>query len=111
MRLLCVALVFCVAQCYPQLPGVGPNAVPTDPKALARLVGDAFFAESDVSCNGKQGHNMLSWNYGGALLLDGMWQSVMQFGFDDWVPKIAKYLDAYTKDPDCRGYKLVCHRR
>ena len=82
------------------------SQVPTDPKTLARLVGDAFFKEAEVSCNGKSGHNMLSWNYGGALLFDGMWQAVRQFGFDDWVPLINKYLDAYTQDPECRGYKL-----
>ena len=62
--------------------------MPTDPKALARLVRDAFFKEAQVSCNGKEGHNMLSWNYGGALLLDGMWQAVQQFRFEDWVPKM-----------------------
>jgi hypothetical protein len=53
-------------------------SVPSDPKALARLVGDAFLKEAEVSCQGTEGHNMLSWNYGGALILDGMFQVARQ---------------------------------
>jgi len=83
------------------------HKVPTDPEAVAKLVGNAFFQEAAMDCNGKEGHNMLSWNYGGALLFDGMWQSIRQFGFSEWIPKIDRYLDAYTKDPTCRGYKLA----
>jgi hypothetical protein len=50
---------------------------------------------------------MLAWNYGAALILDGMFESVAQFGFDDWVPAMSKYMDAYTTEPKCRGYKLA----
>ena len=83
----------------------GPSRVtPTDPKALARLVGDAFFKEAKPP-----GVNagMLKWQYGAALILDGMFQSVSQFGFDDWVPQMSKYMDAYTSEKGCRGYNLA----
>ena len=78
--------------------------VPTDPKALARLVGDAFFKEAKPPGVNK---GMLAWNYGAALILDGMFESVDEFGFDDWVPKMSKYMDAYTAEQNCRGYKLA----
>ena len=57
----------------------GDSEVPTDPKALARLVGDAFFKEAMPP---GENHGMLAWNYGAALILDGMFESVAQFGFD-----------------------------
>eukprot|EP01051_Picozoa_sp_SAG22_P014018 SAG22_NODE_1643_length_3905_cov_153.165528_2_plen_234_part_00 len=81
-------------------------AVPSDPKALARLVGDAFFKEAMAP---GVNHGMLAWNYGAALILDGMFESVAQFGaeFDDWVPKMSKYMDDYTAEKSCRGYKLA----
>jgi hypothetical protein len=78
--------------------------VPTDPKDLARLVGDAFFKEAKPP---GVNEGMLAWNYGAALILDGMFESVAEFGFDDWVPKMSKYMDAYTAEKDCRGYKLA----
>ena len=79
---------------------------PSDPMALARLVGDAFFKESTLppapapglkgawpqqvpvghragahAGNGDgRGYGMLAWNYGGALILDGMYESVKQVG-------------------------------
>jgi hypothetical protein len=80
------------------------DGVPTEPKALAKLVGDAFFKEA-MPPGVNQG--MLAWNYGAALILDGMFESVAQFGFDDWVPQMSKYMDAYTAEKACRGYKLA----
>ena len=51
------------------------GSTPTDPMALARLVGDAFFKESslppapspDAAVETGGGYGMLAWNYGGAL--------------------------------------------
>ena len=101
-------------------PLAGLHAVPTDPKALARLVGDAFFKEAithlsletaDLTRSSKMppgdNHGMLAWNYGAALILDGMFECVSQFGFDDWVSQMSKYMDAYTSEKGCRGYNLA----
>lgn len=88
----------------PEPPQPNQHAVPTDPKALARLVGDAFFREAKPP---GVNEGMLRWNYGAALILDGMFESVRQFGFHDWVPKIDAYMDAYTLEKSCRGYKLA----
>ena len=41
---------------------------------------------SDLAADG-----MLAWNYGGALILDGMWECVKQFGFTDWAAQIDTY--------------------
>lgn len=53
------------------------------------------------------GYGMLAWNYGGALILDGMYESIKQFNFSDWEPQINDYLDSYTNDKLTPGYDLA----
>ena len=48
---------------------------------------------------------MMQWGYGGALIFDGMYESIKQFGFADWSPQMDVYLDAYVQ-PGNPGYDL-----
>jgi hypothetical protein len=79
-------------------------ATPTDPKAYARLVGEAFFAEALQP----GGEGIVKWGYGGALLFDGLMDAAETFGFEDeWMPRIDAYLDAYLqKGAPTPGYNL-----
>ena len=82
---------------------------------MAKLVGDAFLKQSAPPvkngtryvCPVVNGRTcgMMQWGYGGALIFDGMYESIKQFGFADWSPQMDVYLDAYVQ-PGNPGYDL-----
>ena len=105
-----ISVVLALAMAY------GALAITPDPKAVAKSVGEAFFEQSappkkhgkDWLCpvvNGR-GCGMLQWGYGGALIFDGMYESVKQFGFSGWTSQMDAYLDAYAEQKDVPGYDL-----
>jgi hypothetical protein len=90
-----------------------------EPKAIAQLVGDAFLAEAKPpvqnassgrwECpmvNGR-GCGVLQWGYGGALLFDGFYESIKQFGISGWTTQMDSYLDAYAHEKVYDGTKYV----
>eukprot|EP00912_Choanoflagellata_sp_UC4_P000784 UC4_evm1s493 len=100
----------------PSPPSPIPQISP-DPKKIAKLVGDAFFAQSsppkrtasgDVECPVVNGRacGMMKWGYGGALIFDGMFEAMTQFGVSEWEDEINKYLDLYLDLKSVPGYDL-----
>lgn len=70
------------------------NGKATTYKKLTASEVAAAAAEAErVAATASKGYGMLAWNYGGALILDGMYESIKQFNFTDWSPQIDKYLD------------------
>jgi hypothetical protein len=53
-------------------------------------------------------HAFRSWDYGGALIMDGMYESASYFGFgDEWHTQLDAYLDGWTKDKTSDGYAMA----
>jgi len=93
------------------------SRIAPDPKTVAKLVGDAFLLQSappvrtrsGLHCPDVNGHpcGMMRWGYGGALIFDGMYQSIAQFGFSEWAAPLDVFLDAYTQMKDTPGFDLA----
>ena len=49
-----------------------------------------------------------SWDYGGALIMDGMYQAAAYFDYGaEWHPELDTYLDGWTKDKTSDGYAMA----
>lgn len=92
-------------------------ALAPDPSEVAQRVGNAFLLQSappektalGFLCPMVNGRpcGMMAWNYGGALIFDGMYQSIRQFGdANNWTAQLNDYLDRYAKSREVPGYNL-----
>lgn len=47
------------------------------------------------------------WDYGGALVFDGMFQAATTFGLHNYTSLLNTYLDTFMTDPSSLGYKIL----
>eukprot|EP00048_Salpingoeca_helianthica_P004586 m.78805 g.78805 ORF g.78805 m.78805 type:complete len:385 (-) comp13258_c0_seq2:66-1220(-) len=47
------------------------------------------------------------WEYGGALIFDGLWETAQHFPSIDYTPLLDSTLDAWAADPTSFGYKIL----